>query len=244
MLAEQKLELVEFALALAAPNYDPSLLNPSFLNFSNIIPSEWEIARQPIVSQRGSEILYNNGISLLAEPNRLSLVEALSSKVEKSLGISEIAQRYILALPNLDATAIGLNFRGFVKFAGSTLAARDYLFKHFLVPGAWQQVGEAPVRAGFNFSYTIESKRLNLSLNEAMLETPEGEKVAMILFNGNFDYKLSGESLSTRRSQLQEIVNNWQADRETYISVVNKFIFSENTSELVFPALDRDPALS
>ncbi|NJO93210.1 MAG: hypothetical protein HC820_00455 [Hydrococcus sp. RM1_1_31] len=111
---EKKLELIELAIVIAAPNYDPSLLNPSFLTFSGIVPSEWEVSRQPVVSQRGSQIIYNNGINLVAQPNRLTLVEALSLKSEESLGVSEIAHRYVEALPNLDAQAVGLNFRGFV----------------------------------------------------------------------------------------------------------------------------------
>lgn len=96
-------------------------------------------------------------------------------------------------------------------------------------------MGTAPVQAALNFSYTFDSKRLNLSLNEAALQMPEGEKVSIILFSGNFDYELNAESLGDRRSQLQEIVNNWKADKEIYSEVVNKFVETQTEPELVFP---------
>lgn len=234
---DRQLEIVEFALVIAAPNYDPSLLNPSFLTFSGIVPSQWELARQPVVSQRASQIIYNNGVNLVAQPGRLTFVEALSTKTEETIGISEIAQRYVEALPNLDAQALGINFRGYIPFAGDASGARDYLFKQLLAPGAWQEMGTSPVQAALNFLYTFDFKRLNLSLNEAFLQLPEQEKMPIMLFSGNFDYELSAESLNERRSKLEEILKTWRDDQEIYTEVVNKFAASQPESELVFPTL-------
>jgi hypothetical protein len=233
---EKKLQVVELAIVIAIPNYDPTLLNPSFLSMSGIVKGEWEIAQQPVVSQRASQIIYNNGISLVAQPGRLILVEALGTKEDSSINISSIARRYLESLPNLDAQAIGINFRGFVPFADVESGARDYLFKTLLAPGEWQSIGSAPVQAALNFMYTFDSKRLNLNLTEAALQMPESEKVSIIMWGGNFDYELTDESMSERRNKLISIVNNWQSDKEVYTEVVNKFVDSKNESELVFPA--------
>ena len=58
----QALEIQELAIVITAKNYDPSLLNPNFLKYSGIIPTDWELARQPVVSNRASQIVFNNGI--------------------------------------------------------------------------------------------------------------------------------------------------------------------------------------
>lgn len=41
-------DLQELAIVLTAKNHNPSILNPDFLKCSGIIPSEWELSRQPL----------------------------------------------------------------------------------------------------------------------------------------------------------------------------------------------------
>jgi hypothetical protein len=224
----QTLEIIEFAIVIAAPNYDPTLLNPSFLAGSGIIPGDWEIARQPIVSQRVSQVVYNNGINLVAQPNRLILVEALEDKTEQAVSIPSIACRYIESMPNLQYQAAGINFRGYVPFSGEASKARNYLFGNVLASGSWQEMGTSPVQANLNFLYTFDAKRLALNINEAALQLPEQEKLPVILFNGNFEYELKAEDTSDRRSELHKIINNWHEDKAIKTKVVNQFLEAQN----------------
>ena len=58
----QALEIQELAIVITAKDYDPSLLNPGFLKYSGIIPEDWELVKQPVVSNRASQIVFNNGV--------------------------------------------------------------------------------------------------------------------------------------------------------------------------------------
>lgn len=160
-------------------------------------------------------------------------VKALGANLEADIELSEIVSHYVEKLPNLDYQAVGINLRGYLKVASEDLGSKNYLLKNFFVPGSWQDCGTEPVKAGLNLQFTFSSKRLNLSINDAVLQLPNSEEIPIALFSGNFDYELNQDTPSERLTQLKEIVKNWPFDRDTYTQVVNQFI--NNSTEIVFP---------
>ncbi|MCU0536082.1 MAG: hypothetical protein MUD14_19510 [Hydrococcus sp. Prado102] len=232
----RNLNIVEFAIALNVVQYNPTLLHPSFLMASGIVPKDWEFAQQPQVSNRFSQIIFNNGVKIIAQPNRIVLVEAFTNQLEEKVEVSDIACRLIEALPNLEYQAVSNNFRGYISFAEENSGVRDYLFKGILAPGNWQEIGTAPIQTALNFLYTFEQKRLNLIINEASLQVSETDKVPSVLFSGNFDYDLKAKNSVERNIKLQEIVKDWHADKKIYREVVNQFAQIQIEPELIFPA--------
>ncbi|WP_299493043.1 hypothetical protein [Acaryochloris sp. IP29b_bin.137] len=222
-MMNKTIDIQELAFVVAAKNYEPSLLNPGFLKYSGIIPSDWELSRQPVFNDRVAQIVFNNGVNIVGEPNRFMLIEAMGTKSEETLDSPQVSQRYIQTLSNLDYQGVGINFRGYIPFAANSSDAHEYLFKHLFSEGSWQTCGTAPVQAGLNLVYTFENSQLNLSVNEAKLQLPEQEQVPVILFSGNFDYALSDIAESDRLGRLQEIIGNWQTDLNSFKQVVNQF---------------------
>lgn len=231
------IEITELAIVIAT-NADSTLLNPSFLTGSGIVPTNWELARQPVVSQRASQIIYNNGVNLIAQPNRLTLLETLKTSEEQPIETPAIASRFVQTLPHLDYQAVGINFRGYIPFPASPSDARDHLFKTLLASGPWLSIDGAKVQAGLNFIYTFSNNRLNLSINEAALSLPSEQQVPIILFSGNFDYDLSEVNAPERHLHLQSLIKNWRNDLEIYTSVVNQFLSTQTETEslILFPA--------
>jgi hypothetical protein len=220
----KNLEIQELAIVVTAKNYDPNLLSTSFLKSSGIVAEEWELARQPIMDRRGSEVVFSNGVYLAAQPNRFTLVEALNNKEESEIKIASLASRYIEALKNLEYQAVGINFRGYIHCSQSEGELNNYLSEHFIAPGDWQKCGTEPVKAGLNLMFTYEQKQLYLSVNEAELKLPESSRVPIVLFGGNFDYTVNADNTEPKSSQLQSIINNWQQDLAIYKEVVNQMI--------------------
>lgn len=218
------LEIQELAIVITAKNYDPNLLSPSFLKSSGIVSEDWELAREPIVNNRASQVVFNNGIYLAAQPNRFTFVEALNNKELTQVQVSSLINRYVEVLRNLEYQAIGINLRGYVPCNEKTLESNNYLRDNFIVPGEWQSEGTAPVKAGLNLVFTYDNKQLYLSVNEAGIKFPESEQLPIVLFGGNFDYDLSSDSKEEKLARLQSIVKNWQQDLDIYRDVVNKMI--------------------
>jgi hypothetical protein len=112
------------------------------------------------------------------------------------------------------------------------------MFRNILAPGAWQQLGTAPVQAGVNLGYTFSDRRLNLTINEATLQTPEQQANSIALFSGNFDYDLAETIAPTAYTKtVKRIVTNWQQDLDLYKQVIDQFMLSE--AVISFPALSQ-----
>ena len=227
----KNLEIQELAIVVTANNYDPNLLSPNFLKLSGIIDEDWELARKPIVSERASQVVFNNGIYLAAQPNRFSFVEALNDKEEDKVFVPKLVSKYLEILRNIDCQRIGINFRGYVSCNGTTIESNNYLGEHFIVPGEWQNCGTKPVKAGLNLMFTYEEKQLYLSVNEAGLKFPEKEQLPIVLFGGNFDYSLESYSLEQKLDRLQSITKDWHQDLQLYSEVVEKMVRQSQDSK-------------
>ena len=232
----KKIELQELAIVIAVKELDPTLLTPEFLNYSQIVPADWEVAGQPVRSFQGSQVTFQNGVSVIAQPQRISFAELAMHKPTAELEIPQLAAKFVDVLANLSYIGVGINLRGYVDFGTDQREARDFIFQNLLSPGAWQQMGTAPVQAGINLSYTFDDRRLNLNINEAMLQVPERQPSAIVLFGGNFDYDVAGTIAPAAHTQrIKQIVANWQRDLDLYQEVVDQFMLP--SSVISFPGL-------
>lgn len=237
----KQLELTELALVIFAPNYDPTLLNPGFLRYSGIVPHDWQLAQQPVSSRQGSQIIYSNGVNIIAQPNRFIFAENLANVNLENINSPQIACRYIENLWQLDYQSIGIDFRGYVTLNSDTDS--EYLLDNYIKDGPWRQVNSDRTLATLNFTYNFPDSRLSLEIIQGYLQLPESQKVPALLFNGNVARELKEQEASNRYKKLQSIVTNWRDDLETYQNVVNKFInpklevVAENKTVFEQPAL-------
>lgn len=230
----QTLVVNEFVIVIAVKNHKPTILNPDFLKYSGIVPSEWELAVAPICTNSVAQVTYQNGISIVAEPQRIMFVEAMVDKAATSVLVPGIASKYGKILPHVDYQAVGMNFRGHVTFNAQPNAAREYLAQTLLSPGPWQEFGLAPVRTGVNFVYTLEHCSFNLSVNEAAWRQPDETTTPVVVFSGNFSYDIGGHSESERLNSLQQAIENWQVSLSTYKELVNtKFLVKVDENKVV-----------
>jgi hypothetical protein len=232
----KKINLQELAIVIAVTEIDPTLITPEFLKYSQIVPSDWEIVGQPIRNFQGSQMTFQNGVSVIAQPQRISFAELAVDKDPATLLSYQVAMKLVDILPSLNYVGVGINLRGYIDFGTDTRQARDFMFQNLLAPGAWKQLGNAPVQAGLNLGYTFENRRLNLTINEAVLQNTENQTSAIALFNGNFDYDVATTVLPSEHAQrIKEIVSNWQGDLELYKEVIGQFMLAD--SLISFPAV-------
>jgi hypothetical protein len=221
--------LQNLGLAIATNNYNPSLLSYDFLKCSDIVPSDWELAKQPVMNERVSQIAFRNGVTLTGQQNILSFVEVISAKELTELQAPQIAHTYVKSLPNADYQAVGIDIRGYITATdmGADTSAQDYL-RSLLAPAPWKEVGKESVKASVQLVFTLENKVLSLGINEGTLYLSEQETVPIVLFNGNFSYQAQGNSKEARLESIHQLLDNWQADIESYQDIINtKFLTSQ-----------------
>ena len=227
----QSLITQEFGIIIAAKNHKPTILNPDFLKYSGIVPTEWELARQPIYTQSVSQVAFTNGIVIIAEPTRVMFIEAIENKAVEEIAITAIAKKYVEALPNVEYEAVGINPRGYIAFEKEQDAARLFITETLLSAGEWQEVGTAPVRATLNLAYTMDRGPFYLSVNEAALRNPDETSTPIVLFSGSFSYEVKSETVLSRKNSIHQGIDNWQADLLAYQEIISKKFLGKTSEE-------------
>ena len=219
----QVLTVQELALVIVAKNQNPSILNPDFLKYSGIIPTEWEFAGKPIFSNSLTRLSFKNGVSIVGEPNRVIFAEPIADKTTATVLSANIAQKYIQALPNMDFQGVGINPRGFAAFTEID-AARKFITENLLSTGAWKEEGEAPMQASLNLTYKLKNTPFALNITQAELRQKD-KTMPIVIFSGNFNYQVTGNNTEEKLSLMNRAIENWFGDITTFSDLVNnKFL--------------------
>lgn len=218
-----KIVTQELALVIAVKDHDPLMVGEAFLKQTGIIPTEWQLAQKPYLSQEATQLVFDNGMSIVAEPERVVFSQALAERELSSIEIGEIAIKYAAILKKADYQGIGINFRSFIP-QSSPEAAQTYISRYVLAPASWQQIGEAPVRANVNLNFSLSGRQLTLSINPAAIQFPEKELMPVILFGGNFAYQLDA---ADKLTQLTQILSKWQTDLTDYQQLIEQHFLTD-----------------
>ncbi len=232
------LEVQELAIAIAAKNLNSTVINLDFLKYAGIVPTDCELAKPPVYNNGLVEILFNNGLEIVAQPNQVIIAEAIGAKKHEDVQAAEIACRLVEKLPQVEYQVVGINPRSFVKF-DSQEGSYQYLCSKLLSPGSWQQFGEGKMSVALQLGYPLKRGQLNLGINQANIQFPE-QVVAAILFSGNFNYPLTGNTQGERVQDLQQLVQNWPECVNTFQKLLKeKFLASvpQPTNGSVFPEM-------
>ena len=214
----------DLSIVLAIRNYNPTLLTADFLIGTGVVPGNWELARQPAVSPRASQIAFTNGVQIEAQPGTVSFTEGLSNRENKDIQIPDLVRRYAASLPNFNYLGIGINPRFIITFEQEA-AAESFIQERILSPGSWQEFGTAPMQASVILAYSLKECQLRVNINSARLQISEGKAIPAILFTGNFAYQLSGESSEEHQQTLNQIIDTWPEDLAIYRDLIdNRFL--------------------
>ncbi len=228
-------EIQEIALTIAAKTLNPAILSEEFLKFSGIVPSDWELAREPVLNPNLAQVTFQNGVSIVAQPRTITFVESLSNPENKEPKIPAIARQYVEKLPNADYQTLTISPKNIVPFPGDRDAVRRYITGTLLAAGPWQEFGQAPVQAGINFLYQLERCMFNLNINEANIQMPDQTTIPALLFAGNFVYNIASNSQQERLEQLGTAIDGWRTVLESFREVVNQRFLGQQAT--VFPAM-------
>lgn len=219
------LEIEELAISIVAPKFNPTLLTPDFLQYSGIVPSDWQLAREPVLNAQMAHVAYTNGVNISVQLNAVTFSENIKAKALESVAVPSLVRKYVRALPNASYQGIGINISAFFTFEGEGEdAPRNYIAKTLLAPGAWQEVGQELKTATVNLAYTLERGQFNLKIDDVQLRLADNSPQAAVLFSGYFPYELVGDSPSSKLENLYEIADNWRGDLEEYRQIIAIFL--------------------
>jgi hypothetical protein len=226
-------EIDEIAFVINAKNLNPTMMTVDFLKCSGIVPNEWGLSKQPVLNANVSQISFQNGLNVIAQPRTVVFTEVIRDQKSPEIQSPEIAKLYIDKLPNADYQGLNISIKSVIPFPDSQDSARKYISQFLLSPGPWQDIGKAPMQAGLNLLYQLDNCQFNLNVNEAKLQF-EQTSIGGILFSGSFNYSLENDNSSQQQEKLKTCIDNWNSDWLRFREIINERFLSR--TESLFPS--------
>jgi hypothetical protein len=218
-------DIEEITIGIAAKNLDPTMLSADFLKFSGIVPNEWELAKQPVQSPRGSQVSFQNGVNVVAQPGNVSFIEAIANKDLKQLQFSRVAQKYVQKLPLAEYQAVSISPKIIVPFPEDQDGGKKFIRERLIAAGPWLDFGNTSPQAALNLFYQLEKCQFALNINPARLQQPNQTVISGVLFAGNFTYNLAQIGADERIERLIQTINNWDQDLTIFRELIyEKFL--------------------
>lgn len=90
---------LEFSVVVVANDHNPTILNPDFLERQQIVPQTWgwKVADPAITTPPFAMVVYDSGVTVSVEPNKLQIPTSLSGVAlspARSLTLPESTWRF------------------------------------------------------------------------------------------------------------------------------------------------------
>ncbi|WP_013321871.1 hypothetical protein [Gloeothece verrucosa] len=226
-------EIQELSISISAQKLNPTMLSEDFLKASGIIPSDWELNKQPVLNPNYAQVSFQNGVSIVTQPRTITFLEMLGTKQSTEIKLPELVHKYVEKLPLAEYQGLSISPKSVVPLSGSLDAGRKFITETLLAPGAWQEFGKEPVQAGLNLLYQLDKCQFNLTINEARLQLPDQQSLPALLFSGSFNYDLTSNTEGERIEKLNQGIDEWEANLEAFREIVNERFLGQQGS--LFP---------
>ncbi|MHC5675064.1 hypothetical protein [Nostoc sp.] len=230
----------ELSIVLLIHNQNPTLLNLDFLKYSGIVPQDWELANDPVLTANLSQVMFQNGLRIIADTNRTIFTEIIVGKSLSDIVVAQVAKLYVQILSHAEYKALGINPEGFATFPDHPEIAQNYISKSLLSSQRWLEFGNTVPRVDLNISYTLDEGTLNLKVGQGFLRQDNGEAMTpVVTCSGNFEYVLQQISPSEKSAILCNYLDRWQLNVESFTHLIkNQFLQELNTPLIAGSIID------
>jgi len=213
---------VIFRLGIA--DHIPPTLNAGFLQGAGVVPPDWSLAQEAICTAEGAQLVYDNGLILLAQGQIMSGQEPLDTPAAEHPQLAELLVRYCQALPLLSYQGLQTVLRVVIVYDGDIHAARRAVCEQLLQQGEWQTFGTVPMQPTLQLAYQLEDQMLTLTVAQAQVRQEEEAIGSALVFAGTFEQVVGeGEKLP----QIQSMLRGWTTRRDLLLDLItNRFKLS------------------
>ncbi|SRR5258708_45333 len=208
----EKIKIHELSIVVVANNHNPTILNPDFLKYNEIVSKDWEVSGQTICTPAASQVSYKNGVSIVAQFDKVIFAEKAKSTSDSEFKIPSIAKKYIETLKHVDYRAVGINPKGHIEGSDAT---NSFVLDKFVANGPWKKFKGIAPAASVIFRYQIEKCLLALTVEHATLQDDQNN-TPVILFSGNFHTDIKVQGVDEKLKSLIQIIEKWKADIEVF----------------------------
>jgi hypothetical protein len=217
-------ELVEFSIVLVLNQNDPSILNPDFLQQRKIVATQLQVREQPISTPVFSQVLFNGGVGVKADPERIIFEQKGTSLNATDILCPAMAKRFVTLFPNNIYKAIGVNPKGFLPLPQS-VSRRNIVSRLLNDTGKRLSFKDTIPEIQLKAVYHFEGKKIVLDVVGAKRKEGNVARTPGIFFQANFHRDLSVSSSITREERLVSVLSSWERDLSDFMTLSRKLPF-------------------
>ena len=215
--------LTGLTVVIVANSNNPTILNQDFLYHNGIVPKNWTLSANspPIITPAFSQITFNNGFKMLAEPNRV-IFEQLGSQIqERDIICADIAKRYLLTIPHVPYASIGINPQGYRILQNQTT---DTISGLLIKKGDWMNFKDVSPNFQLKAVYQYNDKTVTIDIIESIIKGENDINIPTMVFNANIHRDISGETNQQMRiNKLLSILDSYSQDISEFCLLTEKF---------------------
>ncbi|MBM4141905.1 MAG: hypothetical protein FJ242_10600 [Nitrospira sp.] len=204
--------LDSFSIVILAQAHNPSILNPDFLRNQGIIDPSFK-PNNIICTPPVAQVSYIEGVSIIAEFEKLQFIDSEPKRIPFESPILEIATKYINTLPHVRYTAVGLNYNGHYRCKDKEFAL-SFLPNKFLKEGSWATYGDSIPYIGLKFIYPLENIRCTINIDTTEVVRPNESPQTIIGITAN--YHLDSNNIE----EIILFINNWKTQYNHFSKII------------------------
>lgn len=202
---EPSIEIVEFSVVVIATANNPSILNPEFLKYNEIVDPDWQEQGSSVSTPAFAQVSFEGGLTVKADQQRV-IFEQLGDR----LVVPEVAKRYFQQVPYVPYSGIGINSKFFLRSTGEHLPLMESVVRD---QGTWMSFKDVAPMVQLKLIYSYEER--TISLDVAHIEpTIEDQTISGILFQANIHRDVEGPNAQARNKRIQSTLDRWEDDLE------------------------------
>ena len=212
--------LVAFSVVLVADNVEPSTINPDFLRHNDIVGSDLQTAQPPVSTPVFSQVEFEGGLAMTAQPNRLDFIQRGEALTE-DLAVVDMAKRFLEKVPHLPYKAIGLNPTGLRHVESGSMGGD--VASALIGEGKWMAFENASPTVLLKAVYAYGDRQITMDVNDAEKLESDGSRSPGLLFTVNIHRDIKETGQNRRIARLMSILSSWQDDLSDFKNLIAQF---------------------
>jgi len=221
-----RVEVLEVSFVVVAVSHNPTILNHDYLIRKGLITEEWQPAAPPVCAYPFAQVQYLNGVSVVAQPDKLAFTQQLAGidEINDPDRLAKLASGYINSLPEVDYRQVGFNVKAFVDFGITESQKEKPLLTPLLIKdGPWSSFQGVEPASGVRLVYTVHDKLLTMGVDQGTITIKDGPQRHGAAISGNIHRDFSADSLANRRGKITSAIAVWNADLSEIVEFAGTF---------------------
>ena len=214
------IDIVEISVVLVATSNNPSILNPDFLQYNNIVDGNWQVQEPHVSTPAYSQVAFEGGLTVKADPGRIVFEQKGDKLAIKDIVCPQIANRYVKNVPHVPYRAVGINPKGFGLSKGNSA---DRVANALIEKGAWMSFKELTPKIQLKAVYPYNDRTITFDVAEARKKGVDGSDLSGLLYQGNFHRDIPETKPKVGIKRLSYIIQSWKEDLSDFHLLARNF---------------------